>query len=114
MATRTIGTDIVLTGEKAFNDAIFKMQYPNGLPPMEEFISGNYDRSKYYTMGNNCSICAGTEIKNNPKTRIYKHYHSIIRCFLLCYCNRECNSSYSRQNIKPLAVHNHSCCYVCY
>ena len=33
--------------QKAFNDAVFKKKFPNGLPTMDEFISGNYDRSKY-------------------------------------------------------------------
>lgn len=33
--------------QKAFNDAVFKKKFPNGLPTKDEFISGNYDRSKY-------------------------------------------------------------------
>ena len=33
--------------QKAFNDAIFKKQYPNGLPPLEEYVKGNWDESKY-------------------------------------------------------------------
>ena len=33
--------------QEAFNSAIMKKQYPNGLPPIEEFASGNWDRNKY-------------------------------------------------------------------
>lgn len=33
--------------QEAFNSAIMKKQYPNGLPPIEEFASGNWDRNIY-------------------------------------------------------------------
>lgn len=33
--------------QKAFNHAVLKKKFPNGLPTKDEFISGNYDRSKY-------------------------------------------------------------------
>ena len=33
--------------QEAFNSAIMKKQYPNGLPPIEEYASGNWDRNKY-------------------------------------------------------------------
>lgn len=33
--------------QEAFNSSIMKKQYPNGIPPIEEFASGNWDRNKY-------------------------------------------------------------------
>jgi len=33
--------------QEAFNRDVLKKQYPNGFPPVEEYASGNWDRSKY-------------------------------------------------------------------
>ena len=38
--------------QQAFKDAIFKLEHPNGLPPLEEYFNGTYDKEKYPTVYN--------------------------------------------------------------
>lgn len=38
--------------QKAFNDAILKKQFPNGFPPIDEYMKGTWDREKYPVMDN--------------------------------------------------------------
>lgn len=43
--------------QEAFKDAIFKLKYPNGLPPIEQYLEGSYDKEKYPTVYNfSCGI----------------------------------------------------------
>lgn len=38
--------------QQAFNDAIFKLEHPNGLPPIDDYINDTYDEKEYPTIHN--------------------------------------------------------------